>query len=65
MNLCYTPNPISIADELIALANRATDERRDAEPYLIRAEAILDAYAAADDDVAATLVSDAVAWLAR
>lgn len=57
-------DPINAANELISLADVATDEGRDAEPYLSRAEAILDAVDLDDCVAASSIVADAVAWLA-
>lgn len=54
----YTPNPVSVANELITLGDLATDESRDATPYLDHAELILNAYEArgsADAEVAAAV----------
>lgn len=57
-------DPISIANELIGLGDRATDERRDPRHYFDLADGILDAVEMNRDDLARERVSDAVAWLA-
>lgn len=53
-------DPLTIANELITLGDRATDERRDSTPYLDRAEALLNA----EGTDATDLMVEALTWLA-
>ena len=61
----YTADPLTAADELITLGNRAFDEERDPAPYYDRAKALLDACESGDGDLAATLRDETIAWLTR
>jgi hypothetical protein len=55
---------ITVANELVSMGDRAFDEGREIEPYLTRAERILDAYEAGDDATALAEVTAAMEWLA-